>query len=49
MPLESADLINKLLALNPKDRLGYGPIGSSNDFAALKNHSFFNDIDFDKI
>lgn len=49
MPLEAVDLINKLLALNPLDRIGYGPKGSGLDFEALKTHNFFNGINFAKI
>ena len=44
MSAEAADLIDKLLAPNPLDRLGYGPPGSKNDFNALKNHSFFKGV-----
>ena len=49
MPVEAVDLIDKLLTLNPLERLGYGPPGSDNDYDALKNHSFFKGVDFAKI
>lgn len=49
MPLDAVDLINKLLALNPRERLGYGPEGSDLDFKALKSHAFFKGINFESI
>ena len=47
MPHEAVDLIDKLLALNPLERLGYGPKGSGIDFEALKSHNFFKGLNFD--
>lgn len=32
MPLEAVDLIDKLLQLNPTERLGAGEKGTSNDY-----------------
>jgi len=37
------DLIEKLLVVNPKNRIGYGPNGSED----IKNHPFFNGVDWD--
>lgn len=42
-PKEAQDLIRKLLAKDPCDRIGF------NDIQDLKNHSFFNEIDFNNI
>lgn len=46
MPEEAKDLISKLLTLNPRNRLGAGPPGSKNDYNALKNHPFFNGLEW---
>lgn len=37
------DLINKLLIKNPSDRLG------TNDHKEIRNHPWFNDVNWDKI
>ena len=39
--MEAVSLIDKLLQLNPLERLGAGAKGSSLDFEALKSHEFF--------
>ena len=36
MSHEAKDLIDKLLNLNPEERLGCGAHGTSNDFSAIK-------------
>jgi serine/threonine protein kinase len=38
---EAKDLIDCILQIKPERRLGAGPKGSSNDYTALKSHSFF--------
>ena len=38
---DTKDLIDKLLQINPKRRLGAGRPGSPNDMQALKNHAYF--------
>lgn len=43
---EIVDLIDRLLQLNPNDRLGAGPNGSNNDYEALKSHPYFKSINF---
>jgi hypothetical protein len=43
------DLIEKLLQLNPNDRLGAGPPGSMNDYAALKAHPYFKGMNFNTL
>ena len=43
---ETKDLIDRLLTVNPKKRLGTGRPGSENDLSALKNHPYFQGIDF---
>ena len=45
MDEDAKDLINKLLVLEPKKRLGYGPNGTEN----IKKHSFFEGIDWNDI
>ena len=49
MPLEAVDLTDRLLSLNPYERLGAGPPGSDNDYSALKNHKLFEGINFEKM
>ena len=49
MDVDARDLIDQLLQMNPLDRLGYGEIGSGRDYAGLKAHPFFKNIDFDKM
>jgi serine/threonine protein kinase len=49
MSPEAVDLIDKLIQPNPLKRLGYGPAEDNMDFAALKAHPFFNNLNFDKI
>ena len=39
---DAEDLIKKLLVINPKKRLGYGPNGSDD----IKNHPFFKGVDW---
>lgn len=41
------DLISRLLKKSPADRLGNGKKGSENDFQKLKEHPFFNEIDWE--
>jgi hypothetical protein len=43
--MEAVDLINKLMQLNPLERLGFGPDG----FKKLKSHKFFESVNFEKI
>ena len=38
------DLINRLLELNPKKRIGYG----ENDSKQIKEHKYFSDVDWNK-
>ena len=44
MNKEDIDLISKLLTVNPKQRLGYGP----NDAEDIKAHPYFKDVDWNK-
>lgn len=46
---EAKDLIDKMLDLNPLNRLGAGLKGSDNDFRAIKAHPFFSGIDFNNL
>eukprot|EP01017_Pseudomicrothorax_dubius_P050048 TRINITY_DN9408_c0_g2_i3.p1 TRINITY_DN9408_c0_g2~~TRINITY_DN9408_c0_g2_i3.p1 ORF type:complete len:325 (-),score=28.74 TRINITY_DN9408_c0_g2_i3:161-1135(-) len=46
---DAKDLIEKLLNHNPEERLGAGKLGTANDFNKLKQHSFFQNIDFDNL
>ena len=43
---EAVDLIDRLLHLEPSERLGVGLPGSDNDFEALKSHPYFKGINF---
>ena len=45
MNLDAVDLIDKIMQLNPLERLGFGPDG----FKKIKSHKFFETIDFEKI
>ncbi|KRX09452.1 Protein kinase-like domain [Pseudocohnilembus persalinus] len=49
IPPEAVDLIQKLLNLDPKQRLGAGKQGSVNDYRALKSHPFFKGINWEKL
>lgn len=42
---DAADFISKLLVKDPRKRLG----GGEEDAKELKRHSFFKDIDWDKL
>jgi len=42
---EASNLVNSLLQVDCKARLGYGP----KDAEAIKNHEFFNGIDWNKV
>lgn len=44
MDKDAIDLIIKLCNLDPEKRLG-----SNKNFSAIKKHSFFNGVDFEKI
>ena len=48
MENDSKDLIERLLKLDPHERLGAGDDGDVNDMAALKNHEFFKQKTFKK-
>lgn len=43
---EAVDIIDRLLHLEPSERLGVGPEGSENSFEALKAHPYFKGINF---
>lgn len=49
MEAEAKNLIDRMLDLNPVTRIGTGPPGSPNDYRAIKNHPFFNGVDFDNL
>ena len=49
MPVEVVDLVDKLLSLNPFERLGAGEEGSDYDYEAIKKHKFFEDVNFERI
>lgn len=46
---EAKDLLQKLFQRDPYERLGSGIEGSGNDFVALKNHPFFEGIEFETL
>ena len=43
------DIIDNLLQINPKRRLGAGRPGGPNDLNAHKSHEYFSSIDFDTL
>lgn len=47
VPEEAKDLISNLLRPKPEDRLGNGKQGSGREMKDLKNHKFFDGIDFE--
>jgi hypothetical protein len=51
MSAPAKDIINKLLIIEPENRLGAGDDneGFSNDFEALKAHPFFNGVNWDTL
>ncbi len=46
---DAVDLIDKLMQLNPYERLGAGALGTPNDYENLKQHPFFKSINFKKL
>lgn len=46
MDKDAKDLIQKLIVLNPLERLGVGEPGSDLDYQHLKNHPFFSGINW---
>ncbi len=49
VPEEAKDLIKKLLILDPLQRLGGGHDNSDNKIDKLKQHPFFNGIDWETL
>jgi 3-phosphoinositide dependent protein kinase-1 len=45
IPDEAKDLISKILVKDPKQRIGY----NSKDYSEIKNHPFFNGINFENL
>lgn len=41
------DLIDKLLKLNPNERIGVDSSHTGNPFKEIKDHAFFKDFDFE--
>ena len=46
---EVVDIIDKLLQLDPRNRLGSGKEGSDLSFSVLKAHPFFTGINFETL
>ncbi len=46
MEPEAKNLIDRMLDLDPVNRIGCGPPGSDNSFSMIKSHPFFDGIDF---
>ena len=46
---ETVDIIDKLLCLDPAQRLGCGSEGSLIDYKALRSHPFFRGINFNTL
>jgi serine/threonine protein kinase len=49
MEPEAKNLIDRMLELNPINRLGCGRSGTPNDISAVLNHPFFEGIDFSSL
>jgi serine/threonine protein kinase len=49
IPASAKDLIKKLLVFDPKKRIGNGSKKNGLDLDSLKNHPFFDEVDFEKI
>ena len=49
VPEEAKDLILKILVKEPEKRLGAGDLGSEYDILHLKNHPYFNGINWDNL
>jgi 3-phosphoinositide dependent protein kinase-1 len=47
--LEAIDLVERLLKLNPRERLGAGKPGSPNDLQQLVKHPYFKNINFSNL
>ena len=46
---DAADLIDKLLQADPRNRLGSDSKDSFTNYQALKSHAFFRNIDFETL
>lgn len=49
MPHEAKDLVERLLKLNPGERIGAGKPGSPNDYNMILSHPYFEGIDFSNL
>ena len=49
LSVNAKDLIDKLLQVDPYQRLGASQPGSDNDYTALKKHPFFKGLDFSQL
>ena len=49
MDKDAKDLVQKLLVLNPLERLGVGEPGTDLDYSNLKKHKFFKGINWEKL
>lgn len=49
MPIEAVDFIDKLLNLNPLQRLGVSSASGKIDFSLIKEHPFLKELNFDRI
>lgn len=49
MEPEAKNLIDRMLDLNPMNRLGCGRSGTPNDISAVLNHPFFEGIEFQNL
>lgn len=45
--LEAKDLIERLIKIEPKERLGAGQPGTPNDLTQLQRHPYFANVAFD--
>ncbi len=49
MPDHAKDLIDRMLQVDMSKRIGCGGSDSLNSFSSIKNHPFFNGVDFSKL
>ena len=49
VPYEAKDIVERILEINPLERLGAGKPGCDNDYRALMKHDYFRGVNFEKL